>query len=178
MKKLMQERGLTLIEVMIFMAATVLCFFGFLAAFAYVRETQIREANKFTTETLKANVMALMSDDVAWANTLNAVQNAATLGCVKAGTCASGGAFALLDGAGSLFYDSTAAQDGFTSEMNHCDYTSGKPDINCPFMLGLSWTKVSPNLIEVQVRLLYQSHVLHTTKALTPWTMNLIKIVP
>jgi hypothetical protein len=173
------NRGLTLVEVLMFTAAIVLCFFGFLSTYAYVREIQIREANKFTTETLRANLSSLISDDIAWNKTFNAAQNAATLGCVKAGTCNSGGAFALLDGTGTLFFDvANAAKDGFSSEMNPCDFVNGTSDVGCPFSVRLSWSKINNSLIEVKAELLYQSHVLHTPNAMVPWVMYMVRSIP
>ena len=162
----MNSGGFTLIEVMVagFLAVTLGT--GLLSVFNFASRSSANESFRVSLASVRANLLAQLTQQQAWANTVQDPTNqAVSFACLNSGACpAIGAAFRILDVSNQVIFD--PATPGLTDQAVPC---KGFPSATCQNQIALSWAPISvlsdPAQLQVNVALQSSQFTQHATEA-------------
>ncbi len=167
--KRLNKLGYTIMEVVITTGLVMVIFSAFTMVLQVYTNNQQNLAYADRKQDLLVTIINLINNDQAWQKTVDSLANTG-LDCLKdpakfptvtnAGACdmaVDGGAFSLLDEAGTIFLDSTTATAGFSLNAGPCNSYSATGDDFCPLRAEVTWRPLcvtcTNNQIEVTITL-------------------------
>lgn len=162
---MVSKSGFSIIELMMAVGVFGIVVAALASMNVRMRQDQTRTASLFHLSVISKNLYTLASTQNSWMNSLNSPQNQTAMACLKNRTqCTSDGqpnslpkkdiAFALLDGAGNVFFDAANPANGFSLAGTPCNTYSAAGNDECPIRFDLKWSAqcVPPNCIDPQVK--------------------------
>ena len=147
-KKYFNQKGMTLVEVMIIATVMSIMSLGMATLFKNITNTQIKTSSKSAIYELKNQIEAAIRNDEAWANTVNAAANGA-LACLRdGGTCPTGGPIngniQIRSASNTIIFNGTAANGGFDYNAITCATWAAAGSDTCPFRYTFTWQFTCP----------------------------------
>lgn len=180
MKFLKNQKGMSLIEIMVVLTVMSLIGLGTTSLIRNLMQIQKRARSTTNISTIRQNLQNTIKNDTAWVQTIANGPGTGPnqIGCLDddpatpcnhsadipaplpndiatytAAVAAGRGPFDIYDASGNLFYQGSSAGEGFTLEGQPCNtFNNAGGNDNCPFRYQLTWFANCPNAVSPCIR--------------------------